>query len=99
MPNYPLHNISLSNIYIQYRGGGQPYPSDKTYREQGTNYPEPRWAGPTPAWGLYARHVDGLNLSHIRMETIIPDARKAILMEDVQHERLDDVDTGKTNNF
>jgi hypothetical protein len=33
------------------------------------------------------------------METIIPDARPAILMEDVQHERLDDVDTGKTNNF
>ncbi|MBQ2334139.1 MAG: right-handed parallel beta-helix repeat-containing protein [Prevotella sp.] len=99
MPDYPLHNISLSNIYIQYRGGGQPYPSDKTYREQGTNYPEPRWAGPTPAWGLYARHVDGLNLSHIRMETIIPDARPAILMEDVQHERLDDVDTGKTKNF
>ena len=84
-------NISLSNIHLQYRGGGQPYPTDKTYREQGTNYPEPRWAGPTPAYGIYARHVDGLNLSHIRMETIKPDGRPAILFEDVKNERMDDV--------
>ena len=33
------------------------------------------------------------------MKNIIPDARPDILMEDVQHERLDDVDTGKMNDF
>lgn len=35
---------TLSNIRIQYRGGGKRVTTP--YREQGTNYPEPRWAGP-----------------------------------------------------
>jgi len=91
MKDYPLRNISLSNIYVQYRGGGKMMPEGKEYREQGTNYPEPRWAGPTPSYGLYARHVDGLNLSHIRFEKIKPEERPAILMDDVKNERIEDV--------
>ena len=42
MEGYPIRNVSLSNIRIQYRGGGKKV--SKPYREQGTNYPEPRWA-------------------------------------------------------
>jgi hypothetical protein len=33
MPGYPLKNISLSNIYVQYRGGGEPWQDGKVYRE------------------------------------------------------------------
>ncbi len=88
MPGYPLKNISLSNIYVQYRGGGEPWQDGKVYREQSTNYPEPRWAGPTPAYGLYARHVDGLYLTDICFETIKPDGRKAVLLDDVKNARL-----------
>lgn len=88
MPNYPLKNISLSNIYVQYRGGGEPWQEGKVYREQATNYPEPRWAGPTPAYGLYARHVDGLFLTDIRFETLRHDGRKAVLLDDVINSQL-----------
>lgn len=88
MPNYPLKNISLSNIYVQYRGGGEPWQKGKVYREQATNYPEPRWAGPTPAYGLYARHVDGLYLTDIRFETLRHDGRKAVLLDDVINSQL-----------
>lgn len=88
MPNYPLKNISLSNIYVQYRGGGEPWQKGKVYREQSTNYPEPRWAGPTPAYGLYARHVDGLYLTDIRFETLKRDGRKAVVLDDVFNSRL-----------
>ena len=81
MAGHPIKNVSLSNIRIQYRGGGQKI--DKPYREQGTNYPEPRWAGPTPAYGLFARHVDGLWLHNVRFELMRDDERPAVLMEDV----------------
>ena len=85
MPQQPLRNIALSNIFIEYRGGGLPWPDKKVYREQGTNYPEPRWAGPTPAYGLFARHVDGLRLHNIAFCLIKPDGRQPVVLNDVTH--------------
>jgi polygalacturonase len=87
MEGEPIRNVSLSNIYIQYRGGGKKV--EKPYREQGTNYPEPRWAGPTPAYGLFARHVDGLTMRNVRFELMRPDERPDILLEDVRNERIE----------
>ena len=85
MPNQPLRNISLSNITVEYRGGGTKDLSTRKYREQGTNYPEPRWAGPTPAYGIYARHVNGLRLRDIHLTTIKPEARPMMIADDVQN--------------
>ena len=81
MEGMPIKNVSLSNIRIQYRGGGKKVTTP--YREQGTNYPEPRWAGPTPAYGLFARHVDGLKLHNVEFELLSPDERPDIILEDV----------------
>ncbi|MBE6332340.1 MAG: exo-poly-alpha-D-galacturonosidase [Bacteroidales bacterium] len=92
MADAPLRNISLQDIYVEFRGGGEAYPAGKSYREQGTNYPEPRWAGPTPAYGLYARHVDGLRLRNVRFALQRPDGRPAILLDDVKNEVIVDVD-------
>ena len=83
MEGHPIRNVSLSNIRIQYRGGGKK--TDQPYREQSTHYPEPRWAGPTPSYGLYARHVDGLRLHNVKFELLKEDERPAILMEDVKN--------------
>ncbi|MCR5362315.1 MAG: exo-poly-alpha-D-galacturonosidase [Bacteroidales bacterium] len=91
MADEPLRNISLQDIYVEFRGGGEAYPAGKSYREQGTNYPEPRWAGPTPAYGLYARHVDGLRLRNVRFALQRPDGRPAIQLDDVKNELLVDV--------
>jgi len=82
MEGEPIRNVSLSNIRIQYRGGGKK--ATAPYREQGTNYPEPRWAGPTPAYGLFARHVDGLHMENVEFELMEPDERPDILLEDVR---------------
>ena len=81
MEGMPIKNVSLSNICIQYRGGGKKVTTP--YREQGTNYPEPRWAGPTPAYGLFARHVDGLKLHNVEFELLSPDERPDFILEDV----------------
>ena len=83
MESEPIRNVSLSNIRIQYRGGGKRV--ETPYREQGTNYPEPRWAGPTPAYGLFARHVDGLRLHNVQFELLSPDERPDIIIEDVKN--------------
>ena len=83
MPGAPIRNVSLSNIRLQFRGGGQKVEGD--YREQSTHYPEPRWAGPTPSYGLFARHVDGLRLRDVTFELMRPDERPDVLLIDVQN--------------
>ena len=81
MQGTPIRNVTLDNIRIRYRGGGQA--SDKPYPEQGTTYPEPRHNGPTPAYGLFARHVDGLSLRNVKFELTAPDGRPEYVLEDV----------------
>ena len=83
MEGYPIRNVALSNIRLQFRGGGKKVEGD--YREQSTHYPEPRWAGPTPAYGLFARHVDGLRLRDVTFELMRPDERPDVLLVDVQN--------------
>lgn len=85
MENEPLRDISLNHIYVQYRGGGADSLATRTYREQGTNYPEPRFSGATPAYGLFARHVEGLDLSHITFTTMREERRPAIRLDDVHN--------------
>lgn len=91
MPDEPLRNISLSNIRLQFRGGVAAEIAKKTYREQGTNYPEPKFAKETPSFGLFARHVDGLEVDNVSFTTLKPDFRPAIMLEDVKNERITNI--------
>lgn len=88
MPGEPLRNIYLSNIRLQYRGGGTADLAKREYREQGTNYPEPKFAKATPAYGLYARHVDGLHVDNVSFTTVRPDYRPAVMLDDVKNDNI-----------
>jgi hypothetical protein len=92
LPEEPIRNVWLSNIRLQFKGGGARELADREYREQGTNYPEPRFAGPTPAYGLYARHVDGLHVNDVTFRYERPEYRPAVVLDDVQHATLRAVD-------
>ena len=39
--------------------------------------------GAFPAYGLFARHVDGLHLQNVKFELMCPDERPDIILEDV----------------
>lgn len=86
MPGVPVKNVWLSNIRLYFKGGGTKDLADKNYREQGTNYPEPKFAGWTPAYGLYARHVDGLYVNDVTFRYERPDYRPAVLLDDVKND-------------
>ena len=47
------------------------------------DYPHAPMFGPLPAFGLYARHVRGLSLTHVRLRTMKHDERPALVLEDV----------------
>ena len=92
MKDEPIRNVWLSNIRLTFRGGGTKNLVKRDYREQGTNYPEPRWAGPTPAYGLYARHVEGLHVNDVTFRYERPEYRPAIILDDVRDVTLNQID-------
>ena len=83
MKDEPVRNVWLSNIRLYFKGGGTRELVNKDYREQGTNYPEPKFAGWTPAYGLYARHVEGLHVNDVTFRYERPDYRPAVVLDDV----------------
>lgn len=91
MPGHPLRNISLNNIRIHYRGGGSADLAKRQYREQGTNYPEPKFAKATPAYGLFARHVAGIDVNHVTFHTMKTDYRPAVMFDDVKNASIIDL--------
>ena len=82
-PGYPIEDITLRNISIQYKGGGTLSQASRKFPELGKEYPEPSLLGVNPSYGLFARHVKGLGLYDVSFTTIKKDERYAIIAEDV----------------
>ena len=95
MENHPLEHIYLSDIRIQSRGGGSADQMRWDYREQGTNYPEPKFAGATPAKGVFVRHARDVRLSNVTFTFQKEDQRPAVVLDDVEDVRLDNIFTPK----
>lgn len=92
LPEEPVRNVWLSNIRLQFRGGGARELVNKDYREQSTHYPEPKFAGHTPAYGLYARHVVGLHADDLTFTYADPEYRPAVVLDDVKDSSLRNID-------
>ncbi|MFA6083804.1 MAG: glycoside hydrolase family 28 protein [Mucilaginibacter sp.] len=84
MPGYPLENITLHHINIQYRGGGTKAQGEMEFPELGKGYPEPYVLGTNPAYGLYARHIKALQLYDITFNTIKQDDRPGVICHDIK---------------
>src|SRR6185312_13418903 len=58
--------------------------------ELDTNYPEPRGAlSVLPGYGVFARHVKGLELANITLSTEKPDQRPAMVCSDIDGLEVD----------
>ncbi|MCL2164736.1 MAG: right-handed parallel beta-helix repeat-containing protein [Oscillospiraceae bacterium] len=60
--------------------------------ESTVDYPEPTNFGLLPAYGLYARHVDGLTVTNFKTSYQKTDTRPAIVLDDVQNGAFTTVD-------
>ena len=86
LPGNAIEDVSLSNIFIDYVGGGtaeqaaREVPDDATAQKE---YPEPSRHGTIPSWGLFARHVKNLSVSHVELRTAKDDLRSTAILDDV----------------
>ena len=81
IPDHPIEDIKIDNLYIQTRGGGSPQNEPP---EQETAYPEPGRFYPMPASGFYIRHVKNIEMSNIELAYITPDERPPFFLTDVE---------------
>ena len=79
---YPLKNITLRNVHLKLDGGVQTY--NTSVPEEAQDYPEVYAYGRIlPAKGIYFRHIEGLTLDNVTVETYRADKRADFVFEDV----------------
>lgn len=84
IPGLPVGPISLKDIRIQAAGGGKAGLVSLDIPEMEGVYPDATMFGDLPAYGLYCRHVVGLSVDGIDLSVAQPDARPAVVLEDVR---------------
>lgn len=79
----PLENITLKNIRLKLDGGVKDYNIEVP--ETAQSYPEVFVYGKIlPAKGIYFRHINGLRLENVIVETYREDKRQELIFDDVK---------------
>ena len=83
IPDHPIENIKISDVYIQHQGGGTKEQAARVVPENDKAYPEPGMFGNMPSHGFFIRHAKGVELSNIEIAPVKEDQRPLIVMNDV----------------
>lgn len=84
LPGFPVEGVTLTDVEVTTPGGGTPADARRTgIPELPAAYPEHTMFGVLPAHGLWIRHAAGITLRGLRLTTATPDARPAVVTEDV----------------
>jgi len=78
---YPITNLKLTNVAIQFDGGLSTVPAAPVEAKE-NQYPESNMFGDLPAWGYYLRHVQGVTFSNVTSTVASPDARQPVVTDD-----------------
>jgi polygalacturonase len=95
MAGHPVEGIRLEDVEIDYKGAEDKAVAyvglDSVGRvpERESDYPEFSMFGELPAWGLYVRHVNGLELRHVVLRREQGGFRPAMVFDDVQRLSID----------
>ncbi len=93
LPGHPVENVTFDNIHFTAPGGGTE--QDATRRdvpELAGIRPEHNALGQAlPSFGLYARHVRGLTVTDVTLDTSERDLRPGLLCDDAESVRLSGV--------
>jgi polygalacturonase len=91
---HPIENVLLSNLAFTFDGGGARELTEKEVSERSKQYPECTMFGELPAYGFYARHINGLRFANVRLRTSKPDLRHAMVLDDVEDVAIDGFGAG-----
>ena len=98
VPGHAVKGLTLENIEIDLLGDGTAENSRQAVPEAIDKYPEVKTFGPIiPAYGVWARHVEGLKLKNITFRLKHNDLRPAFICEDGKDVELKGWNIPETN--
>jgi len=84
IPDNPILDLKLSNIFIQHQGGGTADNAKIALPEAVEVYPDPHRFGPiTPSQGFFLRHINNLEMSHVEVQPAATDARPSFYLDTI----------------
>ncbi len=84
LPGHRVERVTLRDIRIRFAGGGTAEEAARKIPEKEKAYPSGSMYGTLPAYGLFIRHADGVMLDNVELSVSEPDARPALLVDDVR---------------
>lgn len=94
VPHHTIEGVTLRDIVVEQTGGGTVEDALTFLPENKTGYPENRMYGKSnPAAGLYIRHATNVTVDNFQIRTIKPDARPAVVMNDVKDAFINNLNT------
>lgn len=86
LPDQHIADVALRDVSLQVGATDQPVPEQQDVPEMRDAYPDAHMiAGAVPAYGLWARHLDGLTLTRVRFTARGKDVRPMILADRDTH--------------
>ncbi len=84
IPGFPVENVTLHNIRIEFKGGGTQEDARRKIREKASAYPSGKMFGTLQASGFFCRHAKTLRLHNVDLAVEADDLRPAVVCDDVQ---------------
>jgi len=98
IPGHLVENISFNNIRITYKGGGKADLTNREIPEMSGDYPGGEMFGVLPAYGFFCRHGKNIRFNNIELNFNEPDARPAIICDDINGLELKSIKAGTTGS-
>lgn len=92
LPGLPVARVALSDVSLQFEGGGTAEDAKSVPQELAEAYPEFTMFKTLPSYGIYCRHAEDLSMTRVRLEYAQTDVRPALVFDRVQRLRLRDVE-------
>ena len=95
IPDAPVMDVSFSDVHVVSSGGGTAEDAARTPKEKREASLEVSFMGTLPAYGFYGRNVRGLSIRDCTFDVKTPDARPAIMLDDVKGGRIEGFGAGQ----
>jgi polygalacturonase len=96
IPGHYIENVSLSNVRIEYIGGGKKSDSEQNIPELADEYPKAKMFVTLPAYGFFIRHAKKIKLRDLSFSFKENDQRSVIKCEDVSDFEIKDLTAAST---
>lgn len=96
IPGYYVENITLRDVTVLVKGGGNLEQATRDVIENEKGYPENRMFGDSlPGYGFYIRHAKNIRMYNVQFYLMKPDYRSAIYLNDVHGIKIRDLRADK----